>query len=114
MSIQGIGCTQRERNSASMHLFGVTSGLLQVVLGSFALLESWFWIVPFFTNNNLDNVLTCKFSEIELHVTFYDKLGKIIINWGSFYVLKSRESVITHRSSFFLCYKMREISGITK
>ena len=55
---------------ALYHLFIVTSGLFQVVLGfpsspqSALTCYNLFQVAPFVTNDNLQNVLTCKFKKI--------------------------------------------------
>ena len=61
---------------ALFHLFGVISGLFRVVfLACPSSCYNLFQVTAFVTNNDLQNILTCKFTKLyELYVRYYYKV----------------------------------------
>ena len=59
----------QEGGNSLFHLFEIVSGMLQHFLACCDL----FRVVPFFTSNTSQNVLTCKFTINQLHDDFITK-----------------------------------------
>ena len=83
--------------SALFHLFGVTSRLFQVVLGFPSSLTSTccnlFQVTPFVTNDELQIVLTCRFTKNELYVRYCYKMGSFLFYKTGLVVLQSRVGI---------------------
>ena len=76
-------CPPHKRGSfALFHLFGINSGLFQVVLSFPSSPQpaltcyKLFQVASFATNDDLQNVLTCKFTKNKLYVRYCYKRGK--------------------------------------
>ena len=83
---------------ALFHLFGVTSGLFQVVfLARPSTCYDLFQVASFATNDDLQNVLTCKFTKINFILDIATKWGNDCYKMGSFLFYKTRQVVLQSR-----------------
>ena len=73
------------------HLFGVTSGLF---LARPSTCYNLFQVAPFVTNDDLQNVLTCKFIKINFMLDIVTKWGKCYYKMRSFLVCKTGQVVL--------------------
>ena len=99
--------THKIEGFSLFHLFGVTSGLFQVVLGFPSSPQpaltcyNLFQAVPFVTNDDLQNVLTWKFTKNEIYGRYSYKMRKVSLQNGKLFVLQNRASGITKQGRYY-------------
>ena len=84
MSIKDI-IANKGRDFVLIHLFGVVSGQIQVVLGCYGSFQSVLTCCSLFRFSKTaasQNVSTCKFTKKELHVPFYFKMRQVSLQSG--------------------------------